>query len=160
MYSNLWRPYHNIYCNLTGSNDIDVLFELAELLIQNNEVDHASEYYEKIVKIDPTNKEALQKLASYRESIGDYSGQISYLEKITEINSNDVVALKALARAYEKVKMKSKALETYKKYLEVVKDPSDYKIVKDKVEKLEAFGTSDGEASEGLIDKIMKIFGK
>ncbi|MBP3821054.1 hypothetical protein J6G99_05365 [bacterium] len=141
-------------------DNIDLLFELAELLIANKEIDHASEYYVKIIKIDPQNKEALRKLASYREGIGDYQGQISYLEKIVEVDKNDLNAVKDLARAYEKVKAKSKALDTYKRYLEIVKDPSDYKIVKDKIEKLESLGVSDGEESEGLIDKIMKIFGK
>ena len=54
-------------------DDIDLLFELAQLLTENKEIDHASEYYAKIVKIDPKNKEALRKLASYREGIGDYN---------------------------------------------------------------------------------------
>lgn len=139
-------------------DDIDLLFELAELLIANKEIDHASEYYVKIVKKDPTNKEALKKLAAYREGIGDYASQVAYLEKIVEADNKDLDALKELGRAYEKIKAKSKALDTYKRYLEIVKDPSDYKIVKEKIEKLET-GAAD-EQSEGLIDKIMKLFGK
>lgn len=140
--------------------DVDLLFELAQLLTENKEVDHASEYYAKIIKVDPKNKEALRKLAQYREGIGDYNSQVAYLEKIVEADENDLNALKDLARAYEKVKAKSKAVETYKKYLTLVKDPSDYKIVKDKIDKLETLGTSSGEDSEGLLDKIMKLFGK
>ncbi len=141
-------------------DDVDLLFELAQLLVDNKEIDHASEYYVKIVKKDPANKEALHKLAAYREGIGDYQGQITYLEKITQIDKNDLNALKELAKAYEKTKSKSKALEIYKNYLEAVKDPTDYKIVKEKIEKLESLGTADAEQSEGLIDKIMKLFGK
>lgn len=150
----------NEYLNAVQINDdnTELLFELAALLEDNKEIDHASEYYVKIVKKDPTNKEALRKLAAYRESIGDYQGQISYLEKLAQADNNDLDALKNLGRAYEKIRANSKALDVYKKYLEVVKNPSEYKIVKDKIEKLE--NSSAQEESEGLIDKIMKFFNK
>lgn len=144
-------------------DDVNLLFELAELLTANKEIDHASEYYAKIIKIDPNNKEALQKLAAYRESIGDYQTQVAYLERITDPqgpNANDTNALKDLARAYEKIRAKGKALEVYKRYLELVKNPSEYQIIKDKIEKLESLGSTEAEESEGLLDKIMKIFGK
>ncbi len=141
-------------------DDVDLMFELAELLTANKEIDHASEYYAKIIKVDPKNKEALKKLASYRESIGDYAGQIDYLERIVDADQRDITALKELALAYEHNRAKGKALECYKKYLELVKAPSDYKIVKDKIEKLENLGSTDAEESEGLLDKIMKLFNK
>ena len=102
-------------------------------------------------------------MAQYKEGIGDYNGQIACLEQIVDphgSNANDTEALKNLARAYEKIKAKGKALEVYKRYLELIKNPSEYKVVKDKIEKLENFGVADAEESEGLIDKIMKIFGK
>ena len=150
----------NEYLNAVqlNDNDIELLFELAALLENNKEIDHASEYYVKIVKKDPTNKEALQKLAAYRESIGDYQGQVNYLEKIIETDKNDLDALKNLGRAYEKTRANAKALELYQHYIEIVKNPADYKIIKDKIEKLQNGGVE--ENSEGLLDKIMKIFGK
>lgn len=150
----------NEYLNAVqiNDNDIDLLFELAALLESNKEVDHASEYYVKIVKKDPKNKEALRKLALYRESIGDYQGQVNYLEKIIDIDQNDLDALKNLGRAYEKTRANSKALELYQHYIEIVKSPADYKIIKEKIEKLQNGGME--ENSEGLIDKIMKLFGK
>ena len=86
--------------------------------------------------------------------------QISYLEKIVDVDSKDMRALKELANAYEKNKMKAKALDVYKMYIELVKEPSEYKIIKDKIEKLENLGASDAQESEGLIDKIMKLFHK
>ncbi len=150
----------NEYLNAVQINDddVDLLFELAALLEDNKEIDHASEYYVKIVKKDPKNKEALRKLASYRESIGDYQGQISYLQKLVEVDGNDSDALKNLGRAYEKARANSKALEIYQHYIEIVKSPAEYKIIKDKIEKLQ--NSASAEESEGLLDKIMKIFGK
>lgn len=143
-----------------NDSDVDLMFEIAELLTANKEIDHASEYYAKIIKKDPKNKEALYKLAQYREGLGDYGMQISYLERIVDVDSRDLRALKELGNAYEKNKMKAKALDTYKAYIELVKEPSEYKIIKDKIDKLEKLGASDAQESEGLIDKIMKIFNK
>lgn len=139
-------------------SDIDVLFNLAALLTDNGEIDHAAEYYEKIVKHEPGNKEALKKLADYREGLGDYKMQVAYLEKIVETNPKDLPALKDLAKAYEKNHANAKAIETYNKYLELVKDPVDYKMAKERLDKLDSH--SDDEESVGLLDKIMEFFNK
>ncbi len=141
-------------------DDIDLLFTLAALLTENGEVNHAAEYYEKIIKLDSKNKEALQKLAAFREGIGDYKMQVAYLEKIVEIDSKDLTALKNLARAYERIKANRQAIDTYNRYLELVKDPVDYKMAKERLDKLDSLGSSDAEESEGLLDKIMGFFGK
>lgn len=141
-------------------DDVDLLFTLASLLTENNEVNHAAEYYEKIVKLEPGNKEALKKLASFREGIGDYRAQVEYLEKIVESDPKDLPALKDLAKAYEKIKANKKAIEIYTKYLELVKDPVDYKMAKDRLDRLDNLGSSDAEESVGLLDKIMGLFNK
>ena len=140
-------------------DDIDLLFTLAALLTDNGESNHAAEYYEKIVKLEPNNKEALKKLAAFREGIGDYKMQVHYLEKIVEADDKDLQALKELAKAYEKIKSNKKAIEIYNKYLELVKDPVDHKMAKDRLDKLMS-GVSENEESVGLRDKIMGFFNK
>ena len=141
-------------------DDVDLLFELAELLSENGEVDHASEYYEKIIKLDPKNKEALKKLAQYRENLGDTRMQAQYLERALDADKNDLDVLKALGKLYEKNHSKEKAISVYNQYLTVVKDPSEYKKAKAAIDRLESMeGGPDGE-SEGLIDKIMRLFNK
>lgn len=141
-------------------DDIDLMFTLAGLLTDNGEVNHAAEYYEKIIKRDPKNKEALVKLAQFREGIGDYKMQVAYLEKIVEVNPKDLNALKNLAKAYEKIRANSKAIEVYNKYLELVKDPVDYKMAKARLDKLDASVSGESEDSEGLLDKIIGFFKK
>lgn len=141
-------------------DDIDLMFTLAGLLTDNGEVNHAAEYYEKIIKRDPKNKEALAKLAQFREGIGDYRMQVAYLEKIVEVDPKDLKALKNLARAYERIKANAKAIETYNKYLELVKDPVDYKMAKERLDKLDSATSGEGEESEGLLDKIIGFFTK
>lgn len=140
-------------------DDIDLLFTLAALLTDNGESNHAAEYYEKIVKLEPNNKEALKKLAAFREGIGDYKMQVHYLEKIVEADDRDLQTLKELAKAYEKIKSNQKAIEIYNKYLELVKDPVDHKMAKDRLDKLMS-GVSENEESIGLLDKIMGFFNK
>lgn len=139
-------------------DDINLLFTLAEMLTENKDTNHAAEYYEKIVKIEPTNKEALKKLADFREGIGDYRAQVEYLEKLYDADKNDLNSLKLLAQAYETRKIKDKALAAYNKYLEMTKDANEYQVIKNKIEKLE--NSSAGEDADGLIDKIMKLFSK
>lgn len=141
------------------ADDANVMFTLADLLTESGDVNHASEYYEKILKIEPENKEALKKLAAYRESIGDYDSQVRYLEKLYVADKKDAESLKNLARGYEKIKDRQSALKAYNKYLELINDPAEYKLIKDKIDKLDTFGSSDASDSEGLIDKIMRFFG-
>ena len=139
-------------------DDVELLFSLAALLTENGETNHAAEYYEKIVKLEPNNKEALHKLAQFREGIGDYKMQVAYLEKIVEADRKDLSALKELARGYEKIKANSKTIEVYNKYLELVKDPAEYKMVKDRLDRLD--NLANEEESVGLIDKIMGFFNR
>lgn len=141
-------------------NDIDLLFTLAALLTDNGETDHAAEYYAKIIKLDSGNVEALGKLAKYKEGLGDYRAQVACLEKIVETDPKNLNSLKELARAYEKIKANKKAIEVYNKYLELVKDPVDYKMAKERLDKLDSFGAGDAEESVGLLDRIMSLFGK
>jgi tetratricopeptide (TPR) repeat protein len=142
------------------ADEVDVMFTLADLLTEDGEINHAAEYYEKIIRIEPNNREAIKKLASYRESIGDYRGKVDYLEKLYNTDPNDIEGMKELASGYEKLRQKDKAIEIYKRYLDLVKDPVEYKLAKSKLEKLETFGSGDAEESAGLIDKIMSLFNK
>ncbi len=140
-----------------NADDVDVLFTLADLLTETGDTNHAAEYYERIVKLEPTNKEALRKLAQFREGIGDYRMQVEYLESLVKVDSKDVVSLKALAKAYEKIKDKDGAISAYTRCLEVTADPVEQKMAQDKLDKLHA---TEMEESVGLIDKIMGMFNK
>jgi len=137
--------------------DTNVMFTLADLLTETGDTNHAAEYYEKINKIDPKNTEALKKLAQFREGIGDYGMQAEYLEKLVEVDPKNLDALKEYARVCEKTHDKQKAIEVYTKYLELVKDPVEYKKAKDKLDKLDS---AQVEESVGLLDKIMGFFSK
>ena len=52
-------------------DNIDLIETIAILLETEGDKTKASEFYERLVDVDPKNKNALQKLAEFRESIGD-----------------------------------------------------------------------------------------
>ena len=140
-------------------NDVNVLFTLADMLTEMKEINHAAEYYEKIIKIDSKNKEALRKLAQYKESIGDYASQTDYLEMLYVADKRDLAVLKDLAAAYEKIKSKQNAIDAYTKYLEMCNDEIEIKKAQDKLNRLQNLA-GDSDESAGLIDKIMAFFTK
>ena len=99
----------------------------------------------------------MEKLADFREGLGDYRMQADYLEQLYELDKRNTSVIKKLAIAYEKIKNKPAATEFYTKYLELSKGANDYEQVKAKLAKLE---NTTMEEEEGLIDKIFKMFNK
>lgn len=70
---------------------------------------------------------------------GKYSDAINEYEKAVNLDKNNVEAIYDIAMAYEKVGNKEKAVESYKKFIEI--SPPDYKnlqeIVKNHIKELE-----------------------
>ena len=60
----------------------------------------ASEFYERLADVDPKNRLALEKIAEFRESIGDNYGAIEYMERLKEIDPRN----QFLQDNYEKIK--------------------------------------------------------
>ena len=112
---------------------------------------------EQPAKLNTNDKKALEKLAEFRESIGDYRAQAEYLEKLYELDKRNAATVRKLAAAYEQLRNKPAALEFYNKYLDLGKGNSDYEKIQKKVEKL---SNTEMQEEEGLIDKIMRWFNK
>lgn len=138
--------------------NLEVVSSLATLLEANNDKTHAMEFYEKITQLNPKDKEALLKIADFRASIGDYRAQTDYLEKILELDNKNTVAIKCLATAYHKLKNYPSAVHYYNEFLKYNNDLAENEVIKEKLSKIN--GLESEEASEGLIDKIMKFFNK
>ena len=128
------------------------------LLEECGDKNHSMEFYEKLSILEPNNTKALEKLADFRESIGDYRAECDYLEKWYEADKRNYALIKRLAQSYEKLKNKPSAVEFYKKYLQVATTAQDYEAVKSHLAKLE--NTEMAAEEEGLIDKILRFFNK
>lgn len=135
-------------------NDAYLVQNIAELLETLNDKNQASEFWEKLANLEPNNKKALEKSAEFKNNIGDYRGAAEVLEKLYEIDKRNAIVVKNLAKTYEKLRNKDKALEYYKKFISFSPVNEDYEQVKLKIAKLE---NTEMEEDEGLIGKIMKL---
>jgi tetratricopeptide (TPR) repeat protein len=99
----------------------------------------------------------LEKVAEFKENIGDYRDEAEILEKLHKIDSKNPIVIKKLATAYEKLKNKDKALEYYNKFISASPVNEDYEQIKSKINKLQ---NTEMEQDEGLLDKIMGFFNK
>lgn len=138
-------------------DDLDLLNTLAMLLEESNDKNHAMEFYERISKLDETDKKALEKLADFRESIGDYGMQAEYLLKLYKLDKRNSTVVRKLGEAYEKTHNKPNAIECYEKYLEIGKGNPDYEKIQAKLNKL---ANTEMSEDEGLLDKIIGWFSK
>ena len=139
------------------NDDLDLLNTLAMLLEENDDKNHAMEMYERIAKLDETDKKALGKLADFRESIGDYREQAEYLLRLYKLDKRNSTVVRKLGEAYEKLHNKLASIECYEKYLEIGKGNPDYAKIKAKLEKL---SNTEMSEDEGLLDKIIGWFSK
>ena len=69
-----------------NNKDADLIETIASLLEADGDKTKASEFYERLVDVNPKNTLALQKLADFRVSIGDKYGALEYMEKLKEID--------------------------------------------------------------------------
>lgn len=138
-------------------DDVNLLTTLAVLLEENGDKNHSIEFYEKIASLEPNNIKALEKLADFRNSIGDYGMECDYLEKWYEADKRNYALIKRLAEAYARAKNKPSAVEFYKKYLQVAPNSEDYDKVKKALNKIE---NSDMVEDEGFLEKIIRFFSK
>ena len=72
-----------------NNKDIDLIETIASQLEGLKDNTKACEFYERLVELEPSNSNALQKLAIFRDSIGDYSGAFDYIERLKEIDSRN-----------------------------------------------------------------------
>ncbi|MFA7659300.1 MAG: hypothetical protein WCY19_07690 [Candidatus Gastranaerophilaceae bacterium] len=136
------------------ADDGDLLRNIAELLEDTGDKNQASEFWERLVNLEPSNRKALEKLADFKENIGDYGSEAEILEKLYSIDNKNAAVTKRLAGIYEKIKNKDKALEFYNKFVSMSPVNEEYEKAKAKIKKLES---TEFEEDEGLLGKIMKL---
>lgn len=78
--------------------NIEVLTTIADNLDQTDK-NRSIEFYEKILDLDPNNKRALQKLAEFRDRIGDYLKMTDLLERLKKIDPRNPYVLENYERA-------------------------------------------------------------
>ena len=83
-------------------NNIDVIITIADTLDKTDK-NHSVEFYEKLLELQPNNKRALQKLAEFRDRIGDYIEMVNYLDKLKQIDPRNPYFIANYERANQMV---------------------------------------------------------
>ena len=83
-------------------NNIDVIITIADTLDKTDK-NHSVEFYEKLLELQPNNKRALQKLAEFRDRIGDYIEMLNYLDKLKQIDPRNPYVIANYERANQMV---------------------------------------------------------
>ncbi|MBQ8886892.1 MAG: tetratricopeptide repeat protein [Candidatus Gastranaerophilales bacterium] len=118
------------------------------------------EFYEKLVRQEPDNPIALKGLGDVYADMYEFRNALEYYEKLVKVDSNNYEAYSKLGLCYEKLKNTQKAKECYEICISKAPLSPDIEKLKEKVSKMVVSdGPLEGE-SDGLIDKIMKLFKK
>ncbi len=83
-------------------NNIDVIITIADTLDKTDK-NHSVEFYEKLLELQPNNKRALQKLAEFRDRIGDYIEMVNYLDKLKQIDPRNPYVIANYEKANQMV---------------------------------------------------------
>lgn len=126
---------------------------LSELLIYHKQYDSAEKVIQKVLKVNPQNKDALSDLdyiQKCRKSANNYfksakyyvksknsSLAIEYLSKSLSVNPNNAQAHLMLAQLCEKDKDYPQAVSNYKAYLSLYPNPSDTARIQRKIKGLQ-----------------------
>lgn len=82
--------------------NIDVISTIADTLDETDK-NHSVEFYEKLLELSPNNKRALQKLAEFRDRIGDYVEMLDYIERLKKVDPRNPYVMANYNRANEMV---------------------------------------------------------
>ena len=138
----------------------DAVKEIIKINEASGDKTSLMEFYEKLVRQEPDNTFALKGLGDIYADMYEFRNALEYYKKAEKLDSNDYELLNKIGFACEKVKDMASAKEYYEKYLAKAPLSPDTEKLKEKVAKMAGSTLVDGGNEEGLIDKIMKFFGK
>lgn len=141
-------------------DEVSLVATLANLLENSGEKHSAMEFYEKLISLEPNNRNAIEKFARYKESIGDDYSALKYFRQLVEVDKRNFSAMKKVGELALKSRDRETAIEYFKKYLTVAPQDNDYEKVNEQLNKLENNQAECTEECEGLLDKIINFFSK
>ena len=101
---------------------VDQTFNLAVRSHQNNNLQDAQNYYQKVLKIDPNHVSTLYNLGVMFKDLGEYQKAISFYEKVIKIDPNHALAHNNLGVMFKVLGDNQKAISFYEKVIEI--DPN------------------------------------
>jgi tetratricopeptide (TPR) repeat protein len=138
---------------------VEAIKEIIKVNESMNDSTSLMEFYEKLVRQEPENPMALKGLGDLYTNMYEFKNALEYYNKLVKVDSNCYEAYKQIGFCYEKLKDNASAKANYEKYLAKAPLSPDTEKLKEKVDKMSST-TANVEEADGLIDKIMKLFGK
>ena len=96
------------------NSNVELVTTIADLL-DTTDKNHSVEFYERLLELNPKSKRALQKLAEFRERIGDYNEMLRYMDKLKELDPNNPYIKQNYNRIVEKMNSETSPLDFIKK---------------------------------------------
>jgi len=93
--------------------NIDLVTTIADTLDQTDK-NHSVEFYERLYELNPKSRRALQKLAEFRERIGDYPEMLRLMDKLKSIEPRNPYVKENYDRIQDKIVNGSSFLDTIK----------------------------------------------
>ncbi len=96
------------------NTNIELVTTIADIL-DTTDKNHSIEFYERLLELNPNSKRALQKLAEFRERIGDYNEMLNYMDKLKAVEPNNPYIKQNYSRIVDKINNPSSPLDFIKK---------------------------------------------
>lgn len=96
------------------NTNIELVTTIADIL-DTTDKNHSVEFYERLLELNPQSKRALQKLAEFRERIGDYNEMLRYMDRLKEIEPNNPYIKQNYDRIVDKINNPASPLDFIKK---------------------------------------------
>ena len=96
------------------NTNIELVTTIADIL-DTTDKNHSVEFYERLLELNPQSKRALQKLAEFRERIGDYNEMLRYIDRLKEIEPNNPYIKQNYDRIVDKINNPASPLDFIKK---------------------------------------------
>ncbi len=96
------------------NSNIELVTTIADIL-DTTDKNHSVEFYERLLELNPQSKRALQKLAEFRERIGDYNEMLRYMDRLKEIEPNNPYIKQNYDRIVDKINNPASPLDFIKK---------------------------------------------
>lgn len=129
-------------------NDVNALLGAATLLQQANNYSAAVVYLEKVLAVDPNQKDVYLRLANLylSQELSDYKAAATVLNKATSVDPNNPDVYLKLGSAQNSLGNTQAAILAWQKYLELAPNGDMASVVKDEITKLSAKATTTTSA--------------
>lgn len=127
-YEKLGKPTKAVMCMQNAYKQdpkVETLLEIAELHSKNGRCQHSNSILERILKTDPKNEKALEKMAENHLELQNFELAITYCNDLLEVNEENYRAYLILCETHMYLNDPVKSVEYAERGLEIESDNAD-----------------------------------